>query len=247
MYRCLEKDPTRRYPDAQSLAIALAPYASRSGQLRARHLQHSRPQGHGAQLFNPRRSLPPILPPPRHASVPALPGPTGTVRLLAAAPDARCEPRAPPPALTTMRMLSRPIARPIAESPPPPARVSRHDPPGVKPRFGALFICVAVALSVLGVVLGTAVLAIRAHRGATPHAVSAAAGIANHMPDELPAPVMIAPPPLEAPIAARVKGPVETEHVYTPEELPLAAPSAHAALVRSSGKTNANRVGPDSF
>jgi serine/threonine-protein kinase len=247
VYRCLEKDPTRRYPDAQSLAIALAPYASRSGQLRARRLQHSRPQGHGAPLFNPRRSLPPILPPPRQASVPALPGPTGTVRLLAGAPDARREPRAPPPALTTMRMPSRPMARPIAESPSPPARVSRHDSPGVKPRFSALFIGVAVALSVPGGVLGTAVLAIRAQRGPAPHVASTAAGIANHMPGELPAPVTIAPPPPEAPIAARVEAPVETEHVYAPEELPLAARSAHAAPVPPSGKTGANRVGPDGF
>ncbi len=240
VYRCLEKDPTRRYPDAQSLAIALAPYASRSGQLRARRLQHSRPQDKGAQIFNPRRSLPPAFAPPRYAGVPALPGPTGTVRLLAAAPDAPREPRAPPRGLTTMRMPSRPIARPVAESPTPPARVSRHDPPGVKPRLRVLFICVAVAVSVLGVLLSTAVLAIRAQRGPELHPVSMAAGIANRMPDTMPPAVTVAALPVEAPIAARVEVPAEPEHVYTPEELPLAPPSAHGPPSRPS-------LGPDGF
>ena len=246
VYRCLEKDPTRRYPDAQSLAIALAPYASRSGQLRARRLQHSRPQGNDPEPFNARRSLPPVLRPPRYASMPALPGPTGTVRLLAAAPEARREPRAPARALTTVRMASRPVARPIAESPPAPARVSRHDPPGVKPRFSVLFICLGVAVSVLGALLGTAVLAVRAQRGPATQTVSMAAGIANRMPD-LPPAVTVAPPPVEAPIAARVEAPAETEHVYTPEELPLASPSAQAAQVRPSGKSDGRRVGPDGF
>jgi serine/threonine-protein kinase len=243
VYRCLEKDPTRRYPDAQSLAIALAPYASRNGQLRARRLQHSRPQGNGPQLFNPRRSLPPVLPPPWHASVPALPGPTGTVRLQVAAPDAPRKLRAPPPALTTARMPSHPIA----ESPLPPARVSRHDPPGVKPPLRVLFLCVAVAVSVVGVLLGTAVLAIRAQRGPEPHTVSMAAGIANPMPDEMPPAIRVAHPPIEAPIAAHVEGPAETEHVYAPEELPLAPPSAHAAPVRPSGESDSKRAGPDGF
>jgi hypothetical protein len=246
VYRCLEKDPTRRYPDAQSLAIALAPYASQSGQLRARRLQHSRPQSNDPEPFNARRSLPPVLRPPRYASPPALPGPTGTVRLLSAAPEARREPRAPARALTTMRMPSRPIARSIAE--PAPARVSRHDPPGVKPRFSVLFICLGVAVSVLGALLGTAVLAVRAQRGPATQTVSMAAGIANRMPD-LPPAVTVAPPPVEAPMAARVEGPAETEHVYTPEELPLAPPSqaAQAAPVRPSGKSDGRRVGPDGF
>ncbi len=246
VYRCLEKDPTRRYPDAQSLAIALAPYASRNGQLRARRLQHSRPQGDGAEPFNPRRSLPRVLAPPRYSSVPALRGPTGTVRLLAPAPDAPRKLRAPPPALTTARMPSRPLA----ESPLPPARVSRHDPPGVKPRFSVLLICVAIAASLLGVLLGTVVLAIRAERSAEPRtgsmAASVTAGIANRMPDEMPPAVTVAPPPIEAPIAARVEAPAATEHVYTPEELPP-APPANAAPVHPSGKTDPRRVGPDGF
>ena len=38
--RCLKTGRAGVIPDARSLAIALAPYASRSGQLRARRLQH---------------------------------------------------------------------------------------------------------------------------------------------------------------------------------------------------------------
>jgi serine/threonine-protein kinase len=244
VYRCLEKDPTRRYQDAQSLAIALAPYGSRSGQLRARRLQRSRPQGHGTQPFNPRRSLPPMLSPPRPSSVPpVLPGRTGTVRLLAVAPDPPRAPRAPPTALTTARMPSRPVA----PSAPQHARVSRHDLPGLKPPFNVLIACVSVALSALGLLLGTAALAIRAQRVPAPHAVGLAAGVANYMPEALPAPVTIASAPIGAPIAPPVASSVESEHVYVPEELPLVAPSATSAPVRPSGKTAANRLWPDGF
>jgi eukaryotic-like serine/threonine-protein kinase len=273
VYRCLEKDPSRRYQDAQSLAIALAPYASRSGQLRARRLQHSRPQGDSARPFNPRRSPPPMISPQRRANVPELPGPTGTVRLLAAAPSASRPPQARTFALTTMRMPMAPGSAyaPAHErvgwaAPSRPSTTSQHDPPGVRPPFNILVACIAVALSVLGVLLGTAFLAIRAQRVPAPHAVSTAAGIANPMPDEAPpiavliapppidppAPAPIGSPPIDPPAAALVEAPAPTvmEHVYAPEELPLApaaAQAAQAASGRPPAKLGARRVGPDGF
>jgi hypothetical protein len=281
VYRCLEKDPSRRYPDGQSLAIALAPYGSRNGQLRARRLQHSRPQSDGAQPFNARRSLPPMLSPPRPTAMPAgrelasvppqLPGPTGTVRLLAAAPRA--------PARATTRMLTagatratvRMLAPNITASPPVKASAPLRDSLAAllqaqgtlgKRPFNVLVACIAVALSVLGVLVGTAVLAIRAERMPAPHAVGMAAGIPNHMPEEIAgatgatvsavtvtttapatdsaATVTLAAPPIEVPLAT-----AQTEHVFAPEELPLAAPSAHATPLHPSARTN--RVGPDGF
>jgi hypothetical protein len=208
--RCLERDPSRRYPDGQSLAIALAPYASRSGQLRARHLNHYRAPADDSP-FSARRSLPPMQPPPRPSSVPPYPrGPTGTLRLPAAAPGAQAKDQSP---------------------------------------RNALVACLAVALSLLGL-LGTAILAVHAASPAPPtQASTLVPGVPNHMPEEIPA-----PPVSLSPL------PVDTGHLYAPEHLPIAdqgsviAPEepshetspARAPKPRRAAK-NPNRVGPDGF
>jgi serine/threonine-protein kinase len=213
VYRCLERDPSRRFADGQSLAIALAPYASRCGQLRARHMQHSRVQVVDDAPFNPRRSLPPMHPPPRPSSGPPQPrGPTGTVRLVAAS-----------------------------------ATQAKGKPPVHVFAAG-----IAFALLLLGGLVITAILAVHAVKPTThAQAITLTAGVPNHMPEEAPAPpVSLSPLPVEAPI--------DSERVYTPEELPpagqgsAAAPTPRDALpaggpeTRRSGKS-AGRVGPDGF
>jgi serine/threonine protein kinase len=216
VYRCLEQDPARRYPDGQSLAIALAPYASHSGQLRARHMQHSRVPIADDSPFNPRRPLPPMLPPPRASSEPPQPrGPTGTVRL------------------------------PVSAVPRAPAKR--------KPRRPVLVACIALVLSLLGGLVGRAILAVRSAKPATQaQASTLTAGVPNRMPEVPAPPVSLSPLPVETP--------VDTERVYAPEDLPLAgqgsmvapAPlpgetsSTQAPRTRPPGKS-ANRVGPDGF
>ena len=211
VHRCLERDPSRRYPNGQSLAIALAPYASRSGQLRARHLHHSPTHVVNDSPFSARGSLPPMQPPPRPSSVPPYPrGPTGTLRLPAAAPGAQAKGRSP---------------------------------------RNVLVACLAVALSLLGL-LGTAILAVRAASPAPPtQASTLAPGVPNRMPEEIPA-----PPVSLSPL------PVDTGDVYAPEHLPIAdrgsviAPEeppretspARAPKPRRPAKSP-DRIGPDGF
>jgi serine/threonine-protein kinase len=213
IYRCLEQESSRRFADAQSLAIALAPYASRSGQLRARHMQHSRLHVADDAPFNPRRSLPPMNPPPRPSSEPPPPrGPTGTVRLVAA-----------------------------------PAAQAKGKPP-----LRVLVAGIAIALLLLGGLVTTAVLAIRAAKPVThAQASTLTAGVPNRMPKEAPAPPVSLSPPL-------VDAPVDTGRVYTPEDLPPAGQGSAAAPAqretsptrapetRRSGK-GTDRVGPDGF
>jgi hypothetical protein len=72
VFRCLKTGGAGVIPDARSLAIALAPYASRSGQLRARRLQH-RDGAHRSPSMGTVRTLPPASSPAREppAQVPA--------------------------------------------------------------------------------------------------------------------------------------------------------------------------------
>jgi eukaryotic-like serine/threonine-protein kinase len=211
VYRCLERDPSRRYPDGQSLAIALAPYASRSGQLRARHLQHSRTHIADDSPFSASGSLPPMQPPPRPPTLPPYSrGPTGTLRLPAVAPSAQAM--------------------------------------GQSPR-NVLVACLAVALSLLGL-LGTAILAVRAATPASStQATTLAPGVPNRMPEDVPG-----PPSSLLPL------PVDTGHVYAPEHLPtgdqgsVVAPeeppretSPAQALKRQRPAKSPDRVGPHGF
>ncbi len=67
--RCLKTGRSGVIPDARSLAIALAPYASGSGQLRARRLQHRAGARHSASMDTVRR-LPAASTPTRETPTP---------------------------------------------------------------------------------------------------------------------------------------------------------------------------------
>jgi hypothetical protein len=69
VFRCLKTGGAGVIPDARSLAIALAPYASRSGQLRARRLQHRAGARHSASMGTV-LSLPSASTPARETATP---------------------------------------------------------------------------------------------------------------------------------------------------------------------------------
>jgi len=199
VFRCLEKDPSRRYPDAPSLAIALAPYASRRGQLRARHMQHPPPLGRqnepppnaNVAPLAARPSLPPIPAPPRRTSPSPVPAPAPSL----------------PPILAPPRRTSPSLVPASAPRPPWLARLT----------------WLAVGLSVFAGLLGLAALWGRAEMSwAAPVRASVLpAGVANRMPDSIPShPVSLVP----------IEAAASTEHVYTPEELPIAKSPSRAEI-----------------
>jgi hypothetical protein len=240
--RCLKRDQAGRIPDAPSLAIALAPYASPAGQQRARRLQHPSRGLPGIRIYSV-VGQEPRLGSLRPSSPPALPGPRGTVRLLA----------------------------PARETPATGSRASEAEPASaLTPSLRVWLGWVAASLAVIAVAYGVAPQALRGGPLHTAPAaeVTAPMGVANRMPDvppaaEPPAPVMPAPrtsdvspvPTPPASEAAPVPAPTASEHIYQPEELPIATevpPSApakvhRATAPRSHPKPSGDRIGLDTL
>ncbi len=224
--RCLKKDQAGCIPDAPSLAIALAPYASPGGQQRARRLQHPS-RGLAAIRIYSVVGQEPRLPSSRRSNPPALPGPTGTVRLLA----------------------------PARETPATGSRASLAEPASARtPSLRVWSGWVAASLAVIAVAYGVAPQALRGGplRTAPAAEVTAPIGVANRMPD-IP---VAAEPPVPAPVdVAPAPAPLASEHVYQPEELPIARdiPSArpakppHATPSRPRGKRALDPIGPEVF
>jgi serine/threonine-protein kinase len=229
VHRCLEKDPSRRFASASSLAIALAPYASRRGQLCARRMQHPRSlerkrnrqdginvAAHGA--------LPPPSTPPKRLNAPsaAIPA-SASLALRGAEPIARFDDRTP-------------VMRPAETGRPSPVRIALPRPRNM----GWIALALSATIAVLAVaVFATAMRAPALPAGATP----SHAGVANTMPETAPTPSAAtaptiaspapAPPipnaataPTAATLVAPVESPASTERVYAPEELPVAQPAA---------------------
>lgn len=231
--RCVEKEPSRRFPDAKGLAIALAPYASRSGQLRARRLQHARLL-HGASApLDVRPSLPAMRFPPRRTSTP----PVTTLALLPAAPSAT-----------------------------PAALAAMPGAPAERPPLGTWLAWNALALSVLGCVMAVAMFVSRPlpSRAGPVRTVAAAApaaavedlpGVANRMPDAIPAapvtvPVTVieAPSPATAPVDSSEAPPPAMQAAPSSPPAAQVAPGAPAPKAPRRPRARAvSRVGPDGF
>jgi hypothetical protein len=250
--RCLEKDPSRRFPSASSLAIALAPYASRRGQLCARHMQHPRSLGRPHPVQRPeadagRLLQPPPGGPPMLTGISPQRGPTGTVMLRHAPPLAPRQPPAPVP-LLEVRFLRRTRARMLWTA----AGLST-------------IVALLVAAGLVGAMKSPATAAATVAAPEAPADPSTArAGIANHMPDPSTAePAPMAP----AASASAWVGPIATpqapaagDHIFAPEELPPASTPAarparsalpRAATPRNAPSRSANEkrvtIGPDGF
>jgi serine/threonine-protein kinase len=256
LYRCLERDPSRRFADGQSLAIALAPYASHAGQLRARHMQHSRVPVADDSPFNPRRSLPPTHPPPRPSGAPPQPlGPTGTVRLTAT-PTRQAKGKPPlsvlvasiAVALLLLGGLFTPAVLALRAAKPATHPQASTLTAGVPDRMPEEAPAPRVSLSPAGSVspvdsVAPAVSLTPAASVSPAVSVSPAASVS----------------PAVSPLSA--EAPVDAERVYAPEDLPVAGQGSVAATAppaprgmssaqlpetRRSAK-GANRVGPDGF
>lgn len=229
VHRCLEKDPSRRFASASSLAIALAPYASRRGQLCARRMQHPRSlerkrnrqdginvAAHGA--------LPPPSTPPKRLNAPSAPTTlaSASLALRGAEPIARFDDRTP-------------AMRPAETGRPSPVRIALPRPRNMG--------WIALALSATIAVLAVAVFATAMRAPALPADVTPSqAGVANTMPETAPTPSAAMAPtianpaaaptipnaataPTAATLVAPVESPASTERVYAPEDLPVAQPT----------------------
>ncbi len=231
--RCLKSDRAGVIPDAKSLAIALAPYASHDGQLRARRLQHVSRVPQGARIAS--ASLKPQTP----SIIRAHSRPSGTVRMLGPVPTGTVRMLGPAPT-GTVRMLAPARATPVTE----PAE-ARTLP------FRIWLAWVAASLVVVAIAIGAASHALPLSRGPVAEVPTVTApGVANRMPDVAPdvapsAAEGVAPPP----------APTPSERVYQPEELPLVQESPSAAPAkppratppRSHTKRTPDRIGPEAF
>ena len=222
VHRCLEKEPSRRYPDASSLAIALAPYASTRGQLRARRMQHPRSLGPATRV-PPDAGLAPLS---SHRPLPAMNPPPGR------GSDAPPGHSSPPPAFPALAV---------------PSEVTRTEPDESAERrpFDARVAWLAIALWTLAAVVGVLVLLLRLRTPppAAPVRESAPVGVANRCPKRSPRwlqgqvrPRCLRPPAPAPSVSALasspplpIEAPAPTEHVYSVEELPLAAPTSKPA------------------
>jgi Protein kinase domain len=242
VHRCLEKDPSRRFPSASSLAIALAPYASRRGQLCARRMQHPRSlerKRHRQETVNvaAHGALPlPSAPPKR------LNGSNEPTLASAAPAGVSSTPRA-----ERIARSDAPVAIPVETGRPSPVRMALPTPRNM--------IWIAVGLSATIAVLAVAVFVMAMRAPALPtDATPTQAGVANTMPEAIPAPSAAtapmvtasattapalpnAPAPMAtnaatAPAAGTLvvpaESPASTERVYAPEELPVAGATANA-------------------
>jgi serine/threonine protein kinase len=245
--RCLEKDPSRRFSDASRLAIALAPYASHRGQLRARRLQHPRSAerpdgpfpGMNVAALNVRPSLPPANPPAMRAPpmrAPPLRAPGRVLHFGGPRPEVPALPAGTGASVSRVRDPSQPESQ--ATQPAIPQGANRP--------FEMRLAWASMALWVLAAVLE--VIALRGPARMPPAASIEArrvAGIANHMPEATPA-------VLASTHVVGIEAPPSSEHVYTPEELPIASPPSAAqstkpprlgADVHVEGRRTADEVG----
>jgi hypothetical protein len=118
------------------------------------------------------------------------------------------------------------------------------DEPLERRPFDARVAWLAVALWTLAAMVGVLVLLLRIRTPppAVPARETAPVGVANRMPDAVPAqapaasaPSSSTPPPTEAP--------APSEHVYTVEELPLAAPARRPAHAVPPGRAQVGAPG----
>jgi serine/threonine protein kinase len=200
--RCLEKDPSRRFTSAASLALALAPFASSDGQLLARRMQRR-----ASSPPSPRKT-----PPESSFAVPAASARVPTWTAPAAQPT-------PTPRLALAKAPWSPST--LASN--PPASV----PAPVLP-LGSRNAWVAVALSAVLVGVSAASFAAGVRMSLPTPAPSmpsasppphVSMGMTNLMPGSAASARL--PPP-----AVLVELPEPTERVYAPEELPLARPNS---------------------
>ena len=209
--RCLEKDPARRFPNAASLAIALAPFASYDGQLFARRMQR-RPS---AAPPSPREAPPEVIRPAPVANVPP------------AEPALKIQPTQTPPLA-----FANPAWSPQtpASDPLPPGAHAPGSPFDSRIAWATValsaFVVVSAASFAAGVRVSSAGRPDAAHPAMSPFGST---GVTNPMPHATPAASAMAPIVLvETPPWSET-----TEHVYAPEELPLAQPvTKHATQAR---------------
>ena len=248
--RCLEKDPERRYPSAQSLALALAPYASHDGQRHARRMQRlPAASSQGARGSSPGSTMIPA-PPVGVASV----GQSSAVpRIIPAPPEraasvghTRSLPLVPtPPLAFAHQVRSTPPRASSAAAPSPPiARPSPSIAP-VRP-FDSRIAWAAVALSALVVVASAASFVAGVRVSSAGQAVvttlpvppGGAMGATSPMPSATPSASAVL---VELPAPRPIPSASVAEHVYEPEELPR-APEPRAGLGPLAAPARPNRM-----